>query len=1118
MASAHNPSASIPIEAVPSSSATPAVVQSSPPAKRKELTAEDLGRELRRLDHYLVAVVLLLTFFVASFLANNSDFWMHLATGRLIAQGQYQFGADPFSYTSADSGRPWINHAWLADLLMYGLTEMLGGPESPSAGAVLVAGKALLIVALAGVMLLICRHGPSLWIPVAFVSLAILAMSPRLLLQPRCVSFFFLGLTLYLLQRPRPETSAWPRHLFLIPLLFALWVNLDSWFLLGPVTVALYLLGQVIQQAVASGKPGEPVPHPGEIRQLAIILGAGLIACLLNPFHLRAFTLPEELWTLASVREWLRDDQQLQSYLYSPLKPLLGLNAPGLSYYALVILGFVSFFLAGSLWSWWRLLLWLVFALLSLTLARAIPFFAVVGGVVAAFNWQDFSVQRFGAAPSLDPRWKRWSLLGRTGTLLVGLVLLILAWPGWIKAHPDQARQLQRTQQVAWAIDVDPSLRAAALKLAELRAGHVLTADDHGLNFAPDMANYFAWFCPPEKGFFDYRFPLFRNSISTFMDLRVAVVGSPDGVVRTSTDWPSLFRDRGINHVIVRTQGEAIQLVKRFQANPNLWTMLYADGRTAIFGWTDAQQPAMAERLRSHAVNLNQLAFGPNLGPENRVPEQDQEQGKSPDVPQPVSWWTEYATGPAPRPLAVDQAVLYRTLFENTMRQRETRAQGLASFVLFAQDRFPWLGPGHSALHKFCGLFVDRPRQGYQLTQYLFRAQDTGPSPALVLAIRAGRRAVAANPNDAAAYRELGLTYQRLWENQEARYPYPLLQLLRHIQAVTAYQNALTLKPDDSEVHLNLARIYRHSYVGLHLTRNSQAQPQISFVDVEMEHLKEFLRLMRAAGPVSVTSADGSGPRRETPDEFAKRMEGMERELKQREKEIDLQGRRNNYEVTAANKPPLEKAKTAVALGLVKQALDALSEIPEPLSGEAKELDIRLKLATGQAAALLGGDFSSDEWNNIFLAAAVGDYYTAETLLDQFLHQMQTEFARGLLQGVRIQAFQAGLHPLGLVGMVRMPELYKDQANDWVLWGLLAVEEGETAKAAQRFRQALEVASWPTYRVIALTPLAASAPLEALLLTTSVDRQRTFGPVIPFTTRPLANSYWRVLRQTGHSP
>src|SRR5437867_1907958 len=82
------------------------------------------------------------------------------ATGRLIAPGQYQFGTDPFSYTSTAY---WANHTWLYDLILYGLATASGGPESEAGGAFLVVIKALLVTLLAWVMVLIRRPGQSLW-------------------------------------------------------------------------------------------------------------------------------------------------------------------------------------------------------------------------------------------------------------------------------------------------------------------------------------------------------------------------------------------------------------------------------------------------------------------------------------------------------------------------------------------------------------------------------------------------------------------------------------------------------------------------------------------------------------------------------------------------------------------------------------------------------------------------------------------------------------------------------------------------------------------------------------------------------------------------------------------
>src|SRR5205823_6264794 len=145
------------------------------------------------------------------------------------------------------------------------------------------------------VLLLIRRPGQSLWIPATCTTLALLALSPRLLLQPTCISFLFLGLTLYLLLEWRNLRDGhsqdkagllqrrWP--VFLV-ILFAAWANLDPWFFLGPVTVGLYLLGEILQHNLAPVRTGPEAPAPGELRSLGLVLAAGVGACLLNPYFL----------------------------------------------------------------------------------------------------------------------------------------------------------------------------------------------------------------------------------------------------------------------------------------------------------------------------------------------------------------------------------------------------------------------------------------------------------------------------------------------------------------------------------------------------------------------------------------------------------------------------------------------------------------------------------------------------------------------------------------------------------------------------------------------------------------------------------------------------------------
>lgn len=272
------------------------------------------SRRRRVLDGALAGVVLLFGFLAASFVARNGDLWQHLATGRLLARGDYQIGVDPFAYTT--DGVYWANHSWLYDWLAYVLFDLAGG-------AVLVVLKALLVTVLAWVMLRVRRtDGGRITLPAACTLLALLALSPRLLLQPVVLSYCFLGLTLWLLWRaPSVPGTALKRFGPLLGL-FVLWVNLDSWFFLGPLLVACFWLGD--RRRI----PGWLLP-------------ASLAVCLLNPHHVRAFTLPVEL-SLVLARSGIRQDPRFQRAFASPwevgefLRPVAGVSLAAWAYFVLV--------------------------------------------------------------------------------------------------------------------------------------------------------------------------------------------------------------------------------------------------------------------------------------------------------------------------------------------------------------------------------------------------------------------------------------------------------------------------------------------------------------------------------------------------------------------------------------------------------------------------------------------------------------------------------------------------------------------------------------------------------------------------------------------------------------
>ena len=335
---------------------------------------------------------------------------MHLASGRMIANGQYSFwqAVDPFSHTSEG----WDNHAWLSDLILYAVAQAFGGPESSAGGAALVVLKALLVTALAGVLLSLRRPSQGFWLPAVCTSLALLAMSPRLYLQTTIISMLFLGITLLLLQRPE---ALRPAELAALP----------GWRRLAGIDAAplrparaLRALGESRWLVSARPRHGRALPagrvragslfrvhggsdslETGELKQLCIVTAAGFAACLISPYHIRGLALPPELATFLS-DSMLREDGWFDSFFYAsfderhltPANLELYQNVAVLAFPVLLVLGVGSFLGNVRGLRWWRVAVFVPFALLAVMWTRAVPFFAIVAAPSMALNFQDMAV------------------------------------------------------------------------------------------------------------------------------------------------------------------------------------------------------------------------------------------------------------------------------------------------------------------------------------------------------------------------------------------------------------------------------------------------------------------------------------------------------------------------------------------------------------------------------------------------------------------------------------------------------------------------------------------------------------------------------------------------------
>jgi tetratricopeptide (TPR) repeat protein len=1048
-------------------STEPAEASAVPQQSRDVRRSERLTSEIARLDRVLAMLVPVLAFVLASFVIHNSDYWLHLATGRALAEGTYTFGVDPFGFTT--SNIYWVNHSWLYDWLLFQITNPAGGQNAGGA-IIAVILKALSMALLAMILLAIRRRGQGWYASAVCVGLAVLAMAPGMTLQPAVVSLLFLGLTLFFLVRDgKPEPggakgvrvlfTASPRRLFVLPVLFAVWANLDGWFFLGPLTVALYLIGDKLQQALSPDLTGPDAPLPGESKALTLTLFVGLAACLLNPHHVHVFSnLPPELF--AASRFWeLRDDARFTGLFVTPVSsayflPGHGLNVCGMAYFPLLLGGVISFVLTRSHWRVWRLLIWTAFAGLSVTSVALVPFFAVVAGPIMALNFQDYSAGFHKGEPAPARRLLKLALATRLMTLLLAIILLAGAWPGWLQAHPGNPTLARR---VGWGVEVNPSLRKAAERLEYWRLQGLLRDDDHGFNFSPDTAHYFAWSCPQEKGFFDSRYALFAGAASTYVDVRHMLAGTGRHAPGTVPDWQKHFRQHGITHVVMtgggshsadeRTEG----MVGRLLRDPQ-WTLLYLDGWTSIVGWNDPVKKT-ADRFAAMRYDPSREAFGPNptLAPL-------QGPGRPPET---RTWLAQYLAA-APQPnLDTGAAEMLLLYFPMAGDRRFPMAAAVGMFGAAGSPRGP--------LPSFASLITYR-----NLAPFV---ADSGPPGALPVAIRAARRAIAANPDDAEAYLALARTTEHLWLAQENQWtgtrlpegippgqlaglirgkkPIPpapwLLQslsfrhVLRRVQELTALNQYLVLKPDNPVVHNYLFRIYW----------------SMNYYDVAVDHLREQARLMHAAAG-----------RANNPPEIETVLTECEKQLKELQRE---------YEIAAAGKPPRVQAMGAFRpFGLPKQALAALlREDLSTLNADEASLVIYLHLTLGQADRLRG-QFTEQQKAMIgpanfellrtLASAAVGDYADADSHLAMAMEALPSPAGPPLL--LMLQAMTFGqLQPVLLNRRMLVPFLYDQHmfgARQAVLAmqqidelriarGLLALEVGDVEKAVQYFRQAAAV-------------------------------------------------------------
>jgi tetratricopeptide (TPR) repeat protein len=390
--------------------------------------------------------------------------------------------------------------------------------------------------------------------------------------------------------------------------------------------------------------------------------------------------------------------------------------------------------------------------------------------------------------------------------------------------------------------------------------------------------------------------------------------------------------------------------------------VLHLTGGLVVFGWRDPDRGREVDQYAGWAVDFERLAYRPD------------EVERAPTAPGTGAraWWEAFYRPAPARPAARDEAVVLLRKCEvmipsAPVRYRLAWIGGQMGGLVGAAGGWPaaaW--PADSILRlALVPPPIPDPAPPHPLAQLAMGleqqfALERGRAPVglLYAAVRAARRAVAENPNDANAYFVLAQVYAALVRasaEQGWAARLPQLVRIRQLQASAALNRAVTLNPNLAEAHVELARLY--------LTLN--------YLDLAAAHLRAYRD----------TPARLGGPKKGD-----RRSELLLGELDKLTEAVGLRSRELAGGLERASVG--ERAATALQRGLAGEALAVLLKSDVSAFGTpGMEMELELLLRTGRAAEVLErlepevrGSLGDDtfSWLRAHAHLALGQYAAAD--------------------------------------------------------------------------------------------------------------------------------------------
>jgi len=489
-----------------------------------------------RIEHLWGLIVLAGIFiFMNTHPIRPHDFWWHIAVGREILSTGHIPLTDIYSYTEAGQAYSSYQIYWLMETILYAIYK-LGGP------ALVVFIQSLMITSAYAVLFMICKGVSNSWRMAAMGTLFAAALGLNdWNVRPQSITFLLASLILLAIYAYRKKPGwGW---LAVFPACMLVWANSHGTFVIGLALIAIWW-GQELWTALIQW-----IQHRSSIQLKAVLapgiaLVASCLACLVNPRGMGIISYVRSLTSNSAVQN-----------LVTEWAPPTFTTLMGAIFFAGLIIGGILLVIDFKKLSFYQVVIYLGFGILSLRTSRGIVWFGIVMAPIVAEQLAGL-VEHYKKA-AVQPMVQGGSRI--INMVFVALILLmsVITLP-WFKSA------LPLPSDKAGLISSETPVEATAFLLEQNPPGRIFNAMSFG--------SYLIWAAYPEyQVFADSRIELFSEKV--WLDYFTISNAEPG--------WEEKLTSYGVNSLMLSVSDQE-PLIEAVEATDD-WQLLYRDQVAAIY-------------------------------------------------------------------------------------------------------------------------------------------------------------------------------------------------------------------------------------------------------------------------------------------------------------------------------------------------------------------------------------------------------------------------------------------------------------------------------------------------------------------------------------------------------